>query len=127
MNPTLLLAIITITFALVFYTIGVFSERHAQTLKPVHLLFFGLGLVCDTTGTALMSRLVGAQAASGIALHQITGGAALLLMLAHFLWAAYVLWRGTDKAKSNFHRFSIVVWAFWLIPYFIGLVIGMSH
>lgn len=41
-----------ITFALVFYTIGVFAERRAGTLKLSHIVFFYLGLACDTAGTA---------------------------------------------------------------------------
>ena len=44
----------TITFALVFYTIGVFAERRAGTLKLSHIMFFYLGLACDTAGTAVM-------------------------------------------------------------------------
>lgn len=41
-----------ITFALVFYTIGVFVERRAGMLKLSHIMFFYLGLAYDTTGTA---------------------------------------------------------------------------
>ena len=37
--------------ALIFYSIGVWSERFAGRLKPWHLIFFVLGLVCDTWGT----------------------------------------------------------------------------
>lgn len=40
MEFKLILAIITITLALVFYTVGVFSERKAKILKPVHVVFF---------------------------------------------------------------------------------------
>jgi hypothetical protein len=41
-----------ITLALVFYTIGVFAERRAGTLKLSHIMFFYLGLASDTAGTA---------------------------------------------------------------------------
>lgn len=30
-----------------------------------------------------------------------------------------------EKAIVNFHRFSIVVWAIWLVPYFSGVIMGM--
>ena len=33
-----------ITLALVFYTIGVFAERRAGTLKLGHIIFFYMGL-----------------------------------------------------------------------------------
>ena len=56
MPPT---AGIIITLALVFYSIGVWSERIAGRLKPWHLVFFLLGLACDTTGTGMMFAFVG--------------------------------------------------------------------
>lgn len=130
MSTQLILAIATITLALVFYTIGVFSERRAGTLKGKHAFLFFLGLVFDTTGTTIMSNIAKSNSdvvQSGLQLHQITGMAALLLMLGHLIWAMFVLWKGSDKAKLSFHKFSIVVWAFWLIPYIAGLIIGMSH
>ena len=40
MNGKLIFAIIFITAALVFYTIGVFSERRAKSLNKNHILFF---------------------------------------------------------------------------------------
>lgn len=42
MNLTLIFAIITITLALIFYTIGVWSEHRSKKLKKLHLLFFWL-------------------------------------------------------------------------------------
>lgn len=47
MSPLLMKAVIAITLALIFYTIGVWSEHKAKVLKPVHLAFFWLGLCMD--------------------------------------------------------------------------------
>lgn len=128
MDSKLIFAIITISLALVFYTIGVFSERRSGVLQPKHLLFFGLGLVFDTTGTTIMSSIANGEAAtSGFSLHQVTGVIAILLMAFHFIWAIYVLVKGNPKAKQTFHKFSLVVWLFWLIPYVAGIIIGMGH
>ena len=74
MNSTLAIAAGTITLALVFYTIGVFAERRAGTLRPQHLAFFYLGLACDATGTSFMSLL--AQGGVSTA-HAVTGALAL--------------------------------------------------
>ena len=52
-------ATIIITSALVFYSIGVWSERIMGRLKPWHLVFFVLGLICDTWGTGMMFKWVG--------------------------------------------------------------------
>jgi uncharacterized repeat protein (TIGR03987 family) len=58
-------------------------------------------------------------------LHGITGLLAIVLMLFHAVWATYVLFKGDEEKKKFFHKFSIVVWSIWLIPYFIGMFIGM--
>ena len=121
-------AIVTISLALVFYTIGVWREHRERVLKKMHVLFFGFGLLFDTTGTSLMTIIAGEKAASNLFtfyIHQFTGGLAIILMLVHFLWAIYVLVKGSEKAKANFHRFSVIVWGFWLIPYLVGMIIGM--
>ena len=57
------IASVAITLALVFYTIGVFAERHSGTLTASHLVFFYLGLVCDTAGTAVMSVIAQGESA----------------------------------------------------------------
>lgn len=129
MNGILPAAVGAITAALVFYTIGVFWERRRGTLTGAHVVLFWLGFLCDTTGTLLMRQLaqIGTvqKPAWELALHGITGTAAILLMLFHACWAVYVLVKGSDKLRANFHRFSIVVWAVWLVPYVLGMLLGM--
>jgi uncharacterized repeat protein (TIGR03987 family) len=117
------LASIIITFALVFYSIGVWSERIAGRLKPWHLVFFVLGLICDTWGTGLMLDY-----AQGLTfdLHGVSGVIAILLMFVHAAWAAIVLLRKDERMIMNFHKFSVVVWFIWLIPYFSPMIFGMS-
>ena len=116
-------SMIIITLALVFYSIGVWSERIAGRLKPWHLVFFVLGLICDTWGTGLMFELVGGMAFD---LHGITGMIAILLMFIHAVWALVVLVKKDEKAISNFHKFSVAVWVIWLIPYFSPMFINLS-
>ncbi len=123
----LILAIATITLALVFYTIGVFAERKSGQLKLGHLVFFGLGLIFDTTGTTIMSSIASSSTAATPTLHLVTGVAAILLMAFHFIWAVVVLFKGKAKSKANFHKFSLMVWLFWLVPYIAGLIMGMSN
>ena len=72
-----------ITLALVFYTIGVFGERRAGTLKKSHLALFWLGLICDTTGTTIMTTIARTSAAAVSPLHAITGLLAIIFMLFH--------------------------------------------
>lgn len=122
MTTLLGLSIVTIVSALVFYTIGVWSERFAGRLRPWHLVLFWIGFVFDTTGTTLMSKIAGGMS---LDLHGATGLLAIALMLGHAVWASIVLLTRNDKAIRNFHRFSLVVWLIWLVPFFTGLVGAM--
>ncbi len=116
-------ATIIITAALILYTIGVWSERIQGRLKPWHLVFFVLGLVCDTWGTGLMFEFVGGMAFD---IHGISGLLAIILMFIHAVWALIVLLRKDEKALTNFHKFSVLVWVIWLIPYFSPMIFGLS-
>lgn len=121
----LISAIITITLALVFYTVGVWSEKKQGRLKKWHLVVFYIGLVFDTTGTSIMSKI--ASSDFKLNFHGITGLLAILLMLFHALWATVVLVKNDEKAKANFHKLSIIVWIIWLIPFISGAVFGMAR
>ena len=117
------LATIIITLALVFYSIGVWSERISGRLKPWHLVFFVLGLICDTWGTGLMFDFVGGMMFN---FHGISGLLAILLMFIHALWAYLVLRKKDENALNNFHKFSLFVWIIWLFPYFSPMIFGMG-
>ena len=124
----LIYAIIFINLALLFYTIGVWSEKLQGKLKPWHLGLFMLGLVCDTTGTLLMDSIASSspQVTSGINFHGLTGILAIALMLIHAIWAAVVLIKKNENMMSKFHKFSLVVWIIWLIPFISGAASHMG-
>ena len=124
MSSLLIISSTLITLALVFYSLGVWSERIARYLKPWHVVAFWIGFIFDISGTWAMHRM-----AEGpfdlVELHTLTGQVALWLMLAHAIWATMVTWKGSEETQAGFHRYSIIVWAIWLVPYFGGLYIGM--
>lgn len=119
----LIYAIISITLALIFYTIGVWSEKIQGILKRPHLVIFWIGLIFDTIGTTLMSEIAGGFKLN---FHGVTGILAIVLMLFHALWATIVIVRKDQKALANFHKFSIIVWLIWLIPFVSGAMFGMA-
>lgn len=125
MSPLLAIAMATITLALVFYTIGVFSERRSGELMPRHVLLFWLGFACDTTGTTVMTVMANDAQGPASPLHAVTGVIAIALMLFHAVWATVVLVRNDPRQRESFHRLSIGVWLFWLIPYCIGMLLGI--
>jgi len=116
-------ATVVITLALVFYSIGVWSERFQGRLRPWHLAFFWARLACDTIGTGMMLDFAGGLTAD---VHGISGVLAILLMLVHATWASIVLARRDERLILTFHRFSLVVWAIWLIPYFSPMFVALG-
>ncbi|MFV0428980.1 MAG: HsmA family protein [Arachnia sp.] len=124
-------AIVIITVAFVCYTVGVWGERIQGILKPWQAWFFAAGLACDATGTFLMTRIAAARGAANLAagpltqLMAVTGTIAILLMAFHLGWALLVIKRDIDAQKRTFHRFSVLVWAIWLVPYAAGAASAM--
>jgi uncharacterized repeat protein (TIGR03987 family) len=114
------------SLAFVFYTTGVFAERFQRDLLTWHLALFWLGLACDGTATEMMRQLRLAGENPGI-IHTVTGVAAFSLMALHALWATWVRTRGHAEARREFHKYSVVVWVIWLLPYLGGMIAGISR
>ena len=121
----LLLSSILITLALVFYSTGIWSERFARYLKPWHVVTFWVGFLFDLSGTYSM-HLMSKGPFNIFEPHTFTGQIAIWLMLAHALWASWVALRGSEPLRVSFHRYSIIVWLVWLVPYLGGMYMGMS-
>jgi len=115
-----------ITLALLFYSIGVWSERWAHNLQPWHVAMFWSGFIFDVSGTLAMHALA-TRPFDFWAIHTLTGQIALWLMFVHAVWATHVTRRGTETTRKGFHRYSLVVWLVWLIPYFGGMYLAMRH
>ena len=115
-----------ITLALVFYSVGIWSERIAGYLKAWHLIAFWLGFTFDVAGTLAMHQL-----AKGpfniLEPHTLTGQIALWLMLIHASWATWVVKKNVESLRIKFHRYSLIVWIIWLIPYFGGMAMAMNN
>jgi len=128
----LILAIVLITLALVFYSTGVWAEKLGGRLKVWHAVAFLVGFGFDASGTAVMTAIAesgGARqggAAGGLSATMAwTGGLALILMAVHAVWAIVVLVRGRESELAGFHRFSLWVWLIWLVPYVTGMLSAM--
>ena len=121
-----ILSTILITLALVFYSIGIWAERIARILKPWHVVAFWIGFSFDVLGTLAMHKMSEGKF-DMLEPHTLTGQIALWLMLGHAIWATIVIRRSMESMLTRFHKFSIVVWLIWLIPYFGGMFFAMSH
>jgi len=125
MNILMIASATLITLALVFYTVGVWAERFARYLKPWHVVTFWIGFAFDLAGTLHMHMMSEGEF-NILEPHTLTGQIALWLMLAHAIWATKVSRTGSEEQRRDFHRYSLVVWLIWLIPYFGGWYLGMS-
>jgi uncharacterized repeat protein (TIGR03987 family) len=125
MSTLLITSTVLISCALAFYSLGVWAERIARYLKPWHVIAFWTGFAFDVSGTWTMHKLAKGRF-DFFEPHTFTGQIALWLMLIHAIWATYVSRRGSEEAHRHFHRYSLVVWLIWLVPYFGGMYIRMK-
>jgi uncharacterized repeat protein (TIGR03987 family) len=128
----LVAAIVLITLALAFYTTGVWAEHRSGTLRWWHVIAFGLGLTCDASGTAVMTVTAISHARTNVDKNPLlagvmatTGTLALALMALHLVWAIITMVRNNEASRKRFHRFSLIVWSIWLIPYVTGMLAAM--
>ena len=122
MPPIVIGAVVFILLAAITYTVAVFAELRSRTLKPWHLALFWLGLVFDTTGTTLMSRIAGGFELN---IHGALGVLAIALMLIHATWATTVLLLKREDFMRNFHHFSLTVWALWMVSLVTGFALAI--
>lgn len=115
-----------ITLALISYSIGVWAERISRYLKTWHLVFFWTGFVFDVAGTLAMHKLAKGEF-NILEPHTFTGQIALWLMFMHAIWASFVIRKRQERLRREFHRYSLIVWLIWLIPYIGGMFLGMSN
>jgi uncharacterized repeat protein (TIGR03987 family) len=122
MPPIVIAAVVAILLAATIYTIAVFAEFRARTLKPWHLALFWLGLVFDTIGTTLMSKIAGGFELN---IHGALGVLAIVLMLVHAGWATFVMLSKRTEWLKNFHHFSLTVWSVWMVSLVTGFALAI--
>jgi uncharacterized repeat protein (TIGR03987 family) len=125
MSSFLIVSVVLITTALIFYSIGVWAERFTRYLKPWHVVSFWIGFTFDVSGTWSM-HLMARGSFDLSEPHTLTGQIALWLMFLHAAWATYVVRKGSVRMLTQFHRYSTFVWMVWLIPYFGGMFLGIK-
>ncbi len=72
-----------------------------------------------------MTNIAQTSGAAGFGIHAISGLLAIVLMLVHAVWATVTYVRRNERAEKTFHAFSTFVWLLWLVPYIIGMLVGI--
>ena len=125
MSPTLIKAVIAITLALVFYTLECGRSIREKVLRPITPCVLLAWFLCRLAGTGLMASLSSGNEGFLASLHGITGIIAIVLMLVHAIWATAVIVLKDEEGAKTFHKYSMAVWRIWLIPFVIGMIMGM--
>lgn len=122
MNPILIAGTIIVNFALLFYTIFIVYERKLKKATNKVLIFISAGVTLDVTATICM---IAGSTNSPFTLHGILGYSALTGMAID----AFLIWKrrlknGVNSAFSKgLHKYSFVVYFWWLAAYITGLFI----
>ncbi len=123
MNPTLIRAVIVVTFALAFYSIGVITEQRRKALSRVSLGFITAGLALDISSTVLM--IIGSGKIP-ITIHGFIGYSALTVMLIDtvLLWRHWLRFH-TSTLPRNLGLYTRVAYSWWVVAYIAGAIIAM--
>ena len=124
MRPIIAVSVVSITLALVLYTIAAWRNWRVKTLTVGHLVLLWLGLAADALATRMMGMSV---KVTNWDFHTISGYTALALMATLAVVGTWAI--RTDQAKlvANFHRVLAPVWVIWAISYGTGVWIGVQR
>lgn len=125
MKPIILVSVISITTALVLYTIAIWRNWRMKLLTTAHLVLLWFGLAAD----ALATRMMGLSIEGPIVwdFHTISGYAGLALMAVLAVVGSWAKWSDRETVLKSFHRFALPVWILWVVSYATGVVIGMQR
>lgn len=114
----LIVPVLIVTAALLFYTLATFINRPKRTLSVSNLTLYSIGLVCDILGTVLISKA--STAGTLFTLHGILGYTVLGLMIVTVVWA-WGLFKKKTYSKA-FRVFSLISWLLWTALYIYGAI-----
>jgi hypothetical protein len=108
-----------VTMALLFYTIGYFTEKKRQLVTSRVLLFYTTGIILDITATVFM--IIGSSKGM-LTFHGFIGYSSLLGMLADTI----ILWRHNLKegdgvtVNRSVQLYSTIAYSWWVIAFITG-------
>jgi uncharacterized repeat protein (TIGR03987 family) len=124
MNPVLIRAVVVVTFALIFYTIGVIIEQRKRFISRRVLTFLTIGIALDISSTVLM--IIGSGKIP-ITVHGFIGYSALIVMLIDTI----LIWRYKRKNRDahvsrGLNLYTRFAYGWWAVAYVAGAIIAMT-
>ena len=125
MKPIILISVISITTALVLYTVAIWRNWRAKLLTTAQIILLWFGLAADVLATQMMGLSVEGDISWDF--HTISGYTGLVLMALLAITGSWAKWSGNNALLISFHRYAIPVWIIWVISYLTGVIIGMQR
>lgn len=125
MRPIILVSVISITTALVLYTIAIWRNWRMKLLTTAHIILLWCGLATDALATQMMGLSIEGEIVWDF--HTISGYTGLVLMAVLAVVGSWAKWSDRGALLTSFHRFAIPVWIIWVASYATGVVIGVQR
>ena len=124
LNPTLVKAVIVVTFALAFYSVAVLTEQRKANISKFILVFLTAGACCDVASTALM---IAGSGNIPITVHGFLGYSALALMVTDvvLVWRHWARTHGAEKVPKGLHVYTRIAYGWWVVAYIAGAILAM--
>jgi hypothetical membrane protein len=119
MNILLRVGTSVVMIALLFYSIGIFTEQKYKKVIPRVLIFLTLGITADIIATAFM---IAGSSKGFLTLHGVIGYSSLLGMLIEnvLIWRIRLV-RGIGvEVPESIHRYSRYAYYWWVIAFITG-------
>ncbi len=115
-------AVIVVSVALVFYSIGAITEQRKAAISRRVLFFLTVGVLLDITSTTLM---IINSSNIPLTVHGILGYTALLAMLIDnvLVWRHW-LKNGDARVPRSLHLYTRFAYSWWVIAYIAGAIIA---
>jgi len=117
MNVYILIGTITVTAALLAYSIAILTEQFKRKINTVVLVFLTMGITLDIVATSFM---IYGSSNSAFTLHGFIGYSALLAMLTDtvLIWKHYL--KFGEKITIFIHRYSLAAYLWWVFAFVTG-------
>lgn len=119
MNLYLQLGTSIVIFALICYSIGIFSEQRTSVVSQKVITFLTLGVCLDIIATIFM--IIGSDK-GGFTLHGFIGYSSLLGMLmdAIFMWTRILKFGLNTRVPKSLHLYSRYAYLWWVLAFITG-------
>ena len=121
MKPIILVATISVTIALIVFTIVTFRLQKTKTLTKGILLGYCLGIITDFIG---LTSMYIAETRPMFTIHGILGYSAFLLMVTGVIRAARIYRKGITILPEDMRLYFKYTYGLWATAYFSGMLMS---